>query len=321
MVALPETLRGVAMSRRPLSAVWIAVAFWSATSLFVRAAHADPLVFMTWRLWFALPPLALIVSLRRRRDGHAVVLRADGPSRSTWLLLVVGAGAFFAAGAGTTFVAIGKTRLLDVTLIGALQPVVIIVIAVLFLGEQVDARHAVYAAIAIGGTAVVASASSGRGSWSLAGELIAVASLFLNAGWYLYGRVLRDRYAIDPVAFMLWVLAAAAVLTTPVAVVAHGGLAIGGKALLWAAATMVIGTSAHVLLVWAHRYVPASVSAPLLLAESALVAIGAWICFGESLGAVEVFGSVVVILALWGMLRSPAVTQVEDEIPDPAPAT
>jgi drug/metabolite transporter (DMT)-like permease len=321
MVALSESERAAATSRRPHTAIWIAVVFWSATSLFVRAAHADPLVFTTWRLWFALPPLALIVAVRRRHHGEAVVLRAEGPSRATWLLLVIGAGAFFAAGAASTFVAIGKTRLLDVTLIGALQPVVIIVVAVLFLGERVEARHVAYAAVAVLGTGVVASASSGSGTWSLAGELVAVASLFLNAGWYLYGRVLRSRYAIDPVAFMLWVLTAAAVLMTPVALVAHGGLRLPGEALLWAAATMVIGTSAHILLVWAHRYVPASVSAPLLLAESALVAVGAWVFFGESLGALEILGALVVILALWGMLRSPAVTHVEDEIPDPAPAT
>jgi drug/metabolite transporter (DMT)-like permease len=321
MVALPASLRPAAVSRRPLTAIWIAVVFWSATGLFVRAGHADPLVFTTWRLWFALPPLALVVIARRRKAGDAVLLRAHGPSRATWLLLVVGAGAFFAAAAGTTFVAIGKTRLLDVTLIGALQPVVIIVVAVMFLGEVVDARHATYAAVAILGTGVVASASSGSGTWSLAGELVAVLSLFLNAGWYLYGRVLRDRYAIDPFAFMLWVLAAAAVLMTPVALVAHGGLGLPGQALLWAAATMLIGTTAHVLVVWAHRYVPASVSAPLLLAESALVAVGAWIFFGESLGPVQILGSTVVILALWGMLRSPAVAHVEDEIPDPAPAT
>jgi drug/metabolite transporter (DMT)-like permease len=320
MVDLSVSLRRAAVERRAIAAVWVAVVLWSGTALFVRAAHAEPLVFTTWRLWFALPPLGLVMWMRRRR-GAEIRLRAERVSRVRWLLLMFGAGAFFAAGAGSAFLAISKTRLLDVTLIGALQPVVIIVVAVCFLGEHIEARHVVYAAIAVAGTAVVASASSGSGMWSVAGELIAVASLFLNAGWYLYGRVLRARYAIDPFGFMLGVLAAAAVLTTPVALISSRSLSLSRDAYFWAAATMIVGTAAHLLLVWAHRYVPASASAPLLLAESPMVAAAAWVVFGESLGVIQIAGSIVVIAALWGMARSPAVTHVEDEIPDPAPAT
>ena len=185
----------------------------------------------------------------------------------------------------TAFAAIDKTRLLDVTLIGALQPVVIIVIAVLFLGERVQRRHAVLAFVAVAATVLVASSTSGSGSWSMAGEMLAVLSLFLNAGWYLYGRVLRGRYAIDPFGFMLGVLAAAAVLMTPVAILSAGTLRMSGSAYFWVTATMVFGTAAHLLLVWAHRYVPASLSAPFLLAEPPLVAIGAWVFFGEALTA------------------------------------
>jgi drug/metabolite transporter (DMT)-like permease len=310
--------RSVAVERRAFGAIWLAILCWSATALFVRAAHAEPLVFTTWRLWFALPPLALIVLVRKRT--HAISMGAEGVSRLRWALLILGAGAFFASGAATAFMAIEKTRLLDVALIGALAPVVIMVVAVMFLGEHVDRQHVFFATVAIAGTVLVASASSSGGTWSLAGEVIAVISLFLNAGWYVYGRVLRHRHAIDPFAFMLGVLTAAALLMTPVALLANGSLALSGAEYLWAAATMLVGTTAHLLLVWAHRYVPASASAPLLLAEPVLVALGAWACFGEALGPVEIVGSIAVVAALWGMQRSPAVTRVEDEAPDPAPA-
>jgi drug/metabolite transporter (DMT)-like permease len=74
-----------------------------------------------------------------------------------------------------------------------------------------------------------------------------------------------------------------------------------------------------VLVVWAHRFLAASVSAPLLLAQPAIVAVAAWVCFGESLGPLAVAGSVVVLVALWGMVRSPALEHVEDTSPDPAP--
>jgi drug/metabolite transporter (DMT)-like permease len=307
-----------AVERRAIESVWLAVLFWSATAMFVRAGDADPMVFTTWRLWLALPPLTAVLWWRTRH-GQRVMLRAPGVSRGRWILIVIGAGAFFASGAATAFAAIDKTRLLDVTLIGALQPVVIIVVAVLFLGEHANRTHLVLAFVAVAATVVVASSTSGSGTWSMAGEVLAVLSLFLNAGWYLYGRVLRGRYAIDPFGFMLGVLAAAAVLMTPVALLSAGSLGMPAAAFGWAALTMVFGTAAHLLLVWAHRYVPASLSAPLLLAEPPLVAIGAWIFFDESLTAVAVIGSSVVVAALLGMVRSPAVIHVEADVPDLVP--
>jgi drug/metabolite transporter (DMT)-like permease len=300
-------------------AVWLAVLGWSATSLFVRAAHAPALVFTMWRLWFALPPLAAVMVVRRRQMGGRLLDNRISPARALRTAII--AGAWFASAAGTTFLAIDKTRLLDVTLIAALQPVVIITVAVLFLRERVELRYAVYASIAVLGTALVATSSGGSGTWSLVGELIAVASLFLNAGWYLYGRIVRQKYAVDPFVFMFGALAAAAVLITPVAYASEGSLRLPGEAYLWAAATMAVGTTSHVLLVWAHRYLPAARSAPLLLAEPVIVAVAAWVCFGESLGPVEIVGSLAVVAALWGMVRSPAVTHVEADVPDPAPAT
>lgn len=318
MTAVSTVLRRARVGSQAVSAVWIAVVLWSTTALFVRAAHADALVFTTYRLWLALPPLALVIGLRARR-GVTVVTRAPGISRLRWTLVVLGAGFFFASGAFTAFAALNRTRLLDVTLIGALQPVLVIAIGVWILGEQASRSHVVRAFVALGGTAAVALSASGSGSWDVTGEVLAVASLFLNVGWYVYGRVLRDRYAVDPFVFMFGVLAAAAVITTPVAWVGSGGLDLPPAAIGFATATMIAGTAAHLLVVWAHRYVPASLSAPLLLGEPILVAVGAWICFAEALGPVEIVGSLVVVAALWGMVRSPAFTHAEEGTADPAP--
>jgi drug/metabolite transporter (DMT)-like permease len=315
--------RAVSVERRAVVSVAFAIVLWSASSLFVRAGHSDALVFTTWRLWFALPPLAVIVAVRSRGLSRVrgVALWPPHVSRLRWLALMFGAGAFFVSGAATAFAALGLTRLLDVTLIGALQPVLIIAFAVAFLGERVHRGHLTRAAVAIVGTVIVAGAASNSGSWSLTGDLVAVVSLVLNAGWFLYGRVLRTNFQTDPFAFMLGTLSCAAILITPFTLVVHGWLAISARGMLFAACTMVSGTTAHVLMVWAHRYVPTSVSSPLLLGEPPLVAAGAWVCFGESLTAVEIAGSAVVVASLWGVVRSPELEHAEREAPDPAPPT
>jgi drug/metabolite transporter (DMT)-like permease len=308
------------VERRAIGAVLIAVVLWSGTSLFVRAGHSDALVFTTWRLWFALPPLAAIVAWRARAGSPAPFWPDDVP-RVRWAALLVGAGAFFVSGAATTFAAVGMTRLLDVTLIGSLQPVLIIGFAVAFLGERVARTHILRAGVAIFGTIMVAVAASGAGTWSLAGDIVAVVSLVFNSGWFLYGRVLRTSFVVDPFAFMLGTLTTAAVLTTPIAWIEHGSLGISARGLFFATCTMIAGTTAHVLMIWAHRHVPTSVSSPMLLGETPLVAGGAWLFFGESVTALEGVGAAVVVASLWGVTRGPELEHVEHDVPDPAPPT
>jgi drug/metabolite transporter (DMT)-like permease len=311
-------VRSVPVEHRPIAAILVAVLLWSGTSLFVRAGHSDALVFTTWRLWFALPPLAAIVAWRSRRTASAPFWPEDVPS-ARWVLLLLGAGAFFIGGAATTFAALQLTRLLDVTLIGSLQPVLIIGFAVAFLGEQVARTHLLRAAVAIAGTILVAAAASGSGSWSLSGDVLAVLSLVFNSGWFLYGRVLRTRIVVDPFAFMFGTLTAAALLLTPLALVVHHTLRMSGRGFFFATATMIAGTAAHVMMIWAHRHVPTSVSSPMLLGETPLVAGGAWVFFGESINLLQGVGSAAVVASLWGVTRGPELEHVEHDVPDPAP--
>jgi drug/metabolite transporter (DMT)-like permease len=305
-------------ARRPYAAVWVAVVLWSACGLLVRAAHTDAVRFTTWRLWFALPPLFLLATVRARRRPGAARFALPGRGRVAFVAAMAAGGALFAGGAATAFAAIGSTTLLDATLIPALQPVIVIVFAVLALQERVGRDLVVRCMVAVAGTALVAVAASGRGTWSLAGDLMAVASLFINAGWHLYGRWIRHRFEIDPIIFMTCTLTAAALLLTPFAFVATGGLHVSGHALGYAAAVMVIGTAAHITMVWAHRWVPASESAPVLLAEPACIALGGWIVFGDAPGAFEIVGSLIVLGALVGLVRSAVVDEVDDEALEPS---
>jgi drug/metabolite transporter (DMT)-like permease len=297
----------------PYVAVGIAVLGWSASALFVRASHAPAVPFTTWRLWFALPPLYVLVAWRSRRSPDASLLTLPGHSRFTLLGATALAGVLFAAAAGTAFAAIGNTTLLDATLIPALQPVVVMVIAVLFLHETVRRGLVARCLVAVAGTALVASAASGRGSWSLYGDLLAVVSLFANSLWHVYGRFIRHRFGVDPIVFMAGALTSAAIVMTPLALLGHDGLHIGPHAIGYAALTMVSGTTAHIAMVWAHRYVPASVSAPAALAEPAIVSAAGWVAFGDAPGLVEVVGSLVVVGALVGIVRSEVTSSIEDE--------
>ncbi|MDQ1461017.1 MAG: hypothetical protein QOI08_2501, partial [Actinomycetota bacterium] len=137
--------------------------------------------------------------------------------------------------------------------------------------------------------------------------------------WFLYGRVLRTRIVVDPFAFMFGTLTAAALLLTPLALVVHHTLRMSGRGFFFATATMIAGTAAHVMMIWAHRHVPTSVSSPMLLGETPLVAGGAWVFFGESINLLQGVGSAAVVASLWGVTRGPELEHVEHDVPDPAP--
>jgi drug/metabolite transporter (DMT)-like permease len=298
---------------------FVALLGWSASNLFVRASHTNAEVFTTWRLWLAVIPLAILRRVRQRR-GDQVAFWAPGVSRIRWSLFVGGASALFVAGMVTGFSAIDDTNLLDVTLIGSLQPILIVGFAVGFLGEKAEWSLVVRGIVAVAGTVLVAL-SSPAGSGKLVGNLLAAASMAFSAGWFLYGRVLRDRFNVDPVTLMLCVFTSSAVLMTPVAYFGTGSLRISEAGFGFAAATMATGTTAHLLVVWAHRYLPTSVSAPLLLAEPPIVGLAAWACFDQNPAALAIVGSAVVLAALWGVVRSSAVEHVEEQTPDPVPPT
>ena len=281
----------------------------------MRASHTAPEIFAAWRLWLAVIPLGILVAVRSRRDGVSPFW-APAMSRLRWALILLGAGAAFVAGMITGFSAIDDASLLDATLIGSLQPIVIVGFAVAFLHERAQWSLIVARRMAIAGTVLVA-VSSPSGPGRLSGNLLAVASMIFSAGWFLYGRILRDRFGIDRLSLMLCVLTTSALLVTPLALASHGSLRISPAGFGYAAATMGAGTTAHVFVVWAHRFLPTSVSAPLLLAEPPIVGLGAWACFGQKPAELTVLGSAVVLAALWGVVRSPAVTHVEEQAPDP----
>jgi drug/metabolite transporter (DMT)-like permease len=172
----------------------------------------------------------------------------------------------------------------------------------------------------VAGTVLVAL-SSLAGSGKLAGNLLAAASMAFSAGWFLYGRVLRDRFNADPVTLMLCVFTSSAVLMTPVAYFGTGSLRISEAGFGFAAATMATGTTAHLLVVWAHRYLPTSVSAPLLLAEPPIVGLAAWACFDKSRQRSPSSDRQLCSPPCGGVVRSSAVEHIEDQTPDPVPPT
>lgn len=292
--------------RRALLILVGVLVLWTSNVLWARQAGGDVPGFTTWRMILAVPVLGVLLLAQRgqRPPDHMPDARPHGDAAVR--AVVVATGVLFGVSAFVNFVSINETTLVNVGVIHALQPAVIAVVAGRYLGEHLDWSLIARASVAILGTLLVAAGSIGEGSWSLHGDLLAVAGLFLNCAWFVAGRWTRTRTTIDATSYMTMVFGAAAVTLTIGMLLFGRGLGVSGAILGFAALTAIVGTIAHTIMAWLHRYVPVSVSSLFLLSQPAMIAVVAWVAFGEAITPLQVVGGAVVTGALAGIVARSA---------------
>jgi drug/metabolite transporter (DMT)-like permease len=311
-----------AVPRRALVVVTTAIVLWTSNVFFVRQAD-DILVFTAWRMVFAIPVLAVTAAaLRLRSSAPSKADRAGRRPLSAGVRWgMVGVGVLFGFSALVNFVAINETTLVNVGVIHALQPAVVALIAGRYLGEHVDWRVLTWVGVAICGACVVAAASTGAGSWSLHGDFLAVLGLGLNSLWFLAGRWVRTRTDLDATTYMAIVFGTGAVALLSVSTIVGRTFDVDRSTLVLAAMTALFGTVGHTLVAWAHRYVPVAISSLFILSQPALIALVAWIAFGESLRLWHIAGGAIVLLSLARIVTGssgaePAAAAAPGDLPD-----
>ena len=282
------------LRRAPVVAISLAIGLWTANLFFVR--HADDILeFTAWRMVFALPVLAVTAAGSRWR-GSSTDERA--PVSTKAIVFVGCTGVLFGISAWVNFEALNQTTLVNVGVIHALQPAVVVLVAGRYLGELADWPFIAKLGVAVAGAVLVAAASTGEGVWTLQGDLLAVLGLFMNTAWFMAGRWVRTRTSLDATTYMVLVFTSAAAAMVLIATVSGHGLTGDASTLGYALATAVVGTAGHTLMAWAHRFVPAAISSLFLLTQPALIAVLAWFAFDETLSPLHFVGGALVLGAL-----------------------
>jgi drug/metabolite transporter (DMT)-like permease len=128
-------------ARRPLlgiGALCLTVAMWGMSGVAIKVVASTGLVTALYRLWFAIPLLwlsALAPPFRRRLDRR-------------WLGASIVGGALFSVHQMLYFTSLKLTTVADVTIIGALQPALVLLVAGPMFGERADARSVTLALLA-----------------------------------------------------------------------------------------------------------------------------------------------------------------------------
>jgi drug/metabolite transporter (DMT)-like permease len=275
----------------PLLAASVAVFAWGFGPLFVKGIDAPVPTIVVFRVVVAIP-VALVVAYATGGRLSWPLLRRSFPTAACFALSFI-----------TGFASFQQTSIVNATLIPALQPALILLIAARLFGERRSRAELVYAAIAfVGVVAVVAGASSAGASTD--GDLLAVANLLVFTGYFLLAKRIRD----DDV--HSWSLLAAVFVDTAVVVVpwallvnADLGAIRGTDWLLLVGLVLLPGMVGHGFMTWAHHYLDVTVTSLMTLANPVIAIVGAWLIYSQSLEPVQIAGAVVVLLALGAILR------------------
>lgn len=286
-----------------LLAVATAVATWCCSNVAIKLTSVSGLVTSFYRLWIAIVLLWLITAftpaLRRGLD-------------SFWLRASFFGGLLFGVHQVLFFNAVKMTSVANVTIIGALQPAIVLLVAGRLFGEAVTLGSVGWTLVALAGTALVVTASAGAPSWSPIGDLVAVVNLFAFTAYFLYSKRIRSRVTATQYVIGMTTMAGIVVL---VASLATGQDLASPRPRDWPIfvfLAVVSGTLGHFLTNWAHRHATALVMSIMLLAVPVGSSTGAMFLLGEPLTALHVAGGAIVLTAIAMVIRSTRADVAEE---------
>lgn len=195
--------------------------------------------------------------------------------------------------------------------IGAIQPLIVILLSRFLLGSPVRAMAIVAGLAGIGGVALLVL------SPNAALDPIGVIAGLAGAVSMAFGTVLSRRWQppVSPLTFTAWQMTAGGLLLVPVALLAEPALpALTATNWIGFVQLGLVGTALTYAL-WFRgisRLEPAAVSTLGYLSPTVAVILG-WMIVGQSLGALQILGIAVVLASTWLSQRAQAA-------PRPAPA-
>ena len=145
-------------------------------------------------------------------------------------------------------------------------------------------------------------------------------SRLLNLGiWTTYFvRVKQVRNkGIHSAALIAGIFCVAAIVVTPFALLTSRDLGAvhGTDWLLILMMVLVPGLIGHGFMTWAQRHLDITLASLLTLGNPVISAVGAWMIFGQALGAVQIAGAIVVLAALGGIVLEARANAAAPVIP------
>jgi drug/metabolite transporter (DMT)-like permease len=258
------------------------------------AAGASPLSLVMWR--FVIGAAVVWALLIVRRSGV--------PPRRTWPGLV-GLGALYSVNATAFTVALQWIEATTASLVFYLYPVVVLVLAAIFIGEKMTSSRVAAAALAFAGCAM--TAGLGIRSGNPLGVALVLLSMLSLSIYIVAGRRLLDGVPAHGSAAIM--ITTTAVIAIIVSAVTGDGLSLGGgtAAKAWIALLSVVSTALPItLFVIGLKRIGAGRAAIYSTIEPVVTVIAASLILGERIGGFQYLGGALILAGvIWLRLERP----------------
>jgi len=287
----------------PVLAVFIAVFAWGVGPLLFLAPSISINSVLFYRVLF-WPPLLYFIATR---DGKKI-------DRSLFRIVLL-PGALFGVSTIFGFTAIVETSIANATIIGNVSTAMVLFAAPKFLNEAISRWQVLLALTSFAGVVAVVIGAGNTGGSSLFGDFLA----FVNAStWTLYfiSSKRRRLEGFGTWQFLFGVSLIQTCVVVPYSLITSDDI----LQITWRdlgfliAMTLFSGTVGHSFMLWAQKYVDASVSSLILLLGPVISSFGAWLVYGQQISLMQVIGGVVVLASLAGVVRLANSVRVSKDV-------
>jgi len=306
-----------AAERRPglgMAAATAAVVVWGLSSVAIKQVEGlNGLGVACYRIWLG----AAIVTVAFLATGGRITKRL--------LRLSLWGGLAFTADLVLFFCAVQETSIANATVIGALQPLLVLAVASRLFGERARRSEVMWGAVAVAGTVLVVVGGDGGGANSTFGNVLAVGALVAWTAYFVFTKTARQELSAWEFLTGMAIVAAVAVVPLPLLFEGTLGTTDANGWLIILYLTVVNGLLGHFLMAFAHGHVTLLTVSLLTLAIPVFAAAGAALWIDEPLTGIQVAGMAVVLVAL-GLVslntarRSPDLLEADVEALETLPS-
>jgi drug/metabolite transporter (DMT)-like permease len=235
--------------------------------------------------------------------------------RLSWrtIRLAAPGGVAFGLDVALFFTAIKRTSVADASIITALQPALVFLVAGRLFGEKVTMRIIGWTVLAIAGVGVAVVGSASGAGRTLQGDLIAAVSLAAWAWYFVASKQARQQ--LGTLEYQAGLTIVAALVVAPFALVGSHDLVVHDWSTAgWVVVMVAVPGGGHVIMNWAHQYAPIILTSMITLGIPVVGTIGAALLLGEQVTFVQTLGMVIVLVALALILRRPPPVQSPGEL-------
>lgn len=295
----PEVAEDLSLVRRGVAST--TMGFWlvSLAPVIVASADVHGVAIAMWRSWIGLVLVGIYV-LARGQLTWSTVLRCAP------------AGLCFGGSIGLFFWASQLTSIANASLLTTLQPVVLLIAGVVVFGEHVVARDLILGGLAVAGAIVLVLAGDSGGTGDLRGDVLAMVSVILGAGYFIFGKRVLETVSVT--SFMVGMFVWAVLVLTAAGVISSASM-IPERGSDWVRVAAVgIGSGAgHLLLNYAQNKAPLNLMAVIQLLVPVNATLLAYWFLDQSVTVFQVVGMMLVIgaLAIQTLLRTARASTAE----------